>query len=118
MFRTPDIYGYFTANWEITHSLRATLNGTATGPMLVQHMEGSGTDTDLAVTTQSFFDASAKITYTFRLFNRANLDISAGVSNIFNSYQRDFDKGPLRDSGYIYGPALPRTLNISMTFNI
>ncbi|MCH5220685.1 MAG: TonB-dependent receptor, partial [Muribaculaceae bacterium] len=40
MFRTPDIYGYFTANWEITHSLKATLNGTATGPMLVQHLVG------------------------------------------------------------------------------
>ena len=118
MFRTPDVYGYFTANWEIVHSLRATFTGTATGPMLVQHMAGSGTATDLAVTTQSFFDASAKLTYTFKLFNRANLDVSAGISNIFNSYQRDFDRGPLRDSGYIYGPTLPRSLNIGVTFNI
>ncbi|MDE5896048.1 MAG: TonB-dependent receptor, partial [Muribaculum intestinale] len=43
MFRTPDIYGYFTANWEITHSLKASLTGTGTGPMLVQHIAGSGT---------------------------------------------------------------------------
>lgn len=41
-----------------------------------------------------------------------NLEISAGVSNIFNSYQSDFDKGPKRDSGYIYGPSLPRCVNI------
>lgn len=118
MFRTPDIYGYFTANWKILNSLRATFTGTGTGPMLVQHMEGSGTDVDLAVKTQSFFDASVKLTYTFRLFNRANLDVSAGVSNIFNSYQRDFDEGMLRDSGYIYGPALPRCVNIGVIFNI
>ena len=118
MFRTPDIYGYFTANWEITHSLRATFTGTGTRPMLVQHMEGSGTDVDMAVTTQSFFDASAKLTYSFRLFNRANLDVSAGVSNIFNSYQNDFDTGRLRDSGYVYGPSLPRCVNVGFIFNI
>ena len=118
MFRTPDIYGYLTANWEITHSLRATVTGTATGPMLVQHMEGSGTDVDLAVRTQSFFDASAKLAYTFRVFNRVNLEISAGVSNIFNSYQSDFDKGPKRDSGYIYGPSLPRCVNIGASIGI
>ncbi len=54
MFRTPDVYGYFTANWDITRSLKATLTGTATGPMLVQHLVGSGTDVDMAVTTQTF----------------------------------------------------------------
>lgn len=118
MFRTPDIYGYFTANWKILNSLRATFTGTGTGPMLVQHMEGSGTDVDLAVTTQSFFDASLKLTYTFKLFNRVNLDLSAGVSNIFNSYQRDFDEGVLRDSGYIYGPALPRCVNVGVILKI
>ncbi|WP_341874130.1 TonB-dependent receptor [Duncaniella muricolitica] len=118
MFRTPDVYGYFTANWEVTHSLRATFTGTATGPMLVQHMEGSGTDIDMAVTTQSFFDASAKLTYTFKVFNRVNLDLSAGISNIFNSYQKDFDTGSLRDSGYIYGPAMPRSINVGVTMNL
>ena len=118
MFRTPDIYGYFTANWKILNSLRATFTGTGTGPMLVQHMEGSGTDVDLAVTTQSFCDASLKLTYTFKLFNRVNLDLSAGVSNIFNSYQRDFDEGVLRDSGYIYGPALPRCVNVGVILKI
>lgn len=86
--------------------------------MLVQHMAGSGTDVDLAVTTQSFFDASVKFTYTFKLFNRANLDVSIGVSNVFDSFQRDFDTGPLRDSGYIYGPALPRRINAGIIFNI
>ena len=30
MFRTPDLYGYITANWEITHKLKASLSGTYT----------------------------------------------------------------------------------------
>lgn len=118
MFRTPDVYGYFTANWEILHGFKATLTGTGTGPMLVQHMEGSGTDVDLAVRTQSFFDASVKLTYTFRLFDRLNLDLNAGVSNIFNSYQNDFDSGPKRDSGYIYGPALPRYVSVGVSLSL
>lgn len=118
MFRTPDVYGYFTANWEILHGFKATLTGTGTGPMLVQHMEGSGTDVDLAVRTQSFFDASVKLTYTFRLFDRLNLDVNAGVSNIFNSYQNDFDCGPKRDSGYIYGPALPRCVSVGVSLSL
>ncbi|MDE6156942.1 MAG: TonB-dependent receptor, partial [Muribaculaceae bacterium] len=118
MFRTPDVYGYLTANWKITGRLSATLNATGTGPMTVQHLEGSGTDTDLAVRTESFFDASLKLTYNFRLFNRVNLDVSAGVSNIFNSYQRDFDYGPTRDSGYIYGPSLPRCVNAGVSISL
>lgn len=118
MFRTPDLYGYFTANWNMLNRLKATFTGTLTGPMLVQHIAGSGTDIDIAVTTPTYFDASAKLTYTFRLYNRVNLDVSAGVSNIFNSYQNDFDLGAKRDSGYIYGPALPRCINIGASINI
>jgi aspartyl aminopeptidase len=33
----------------------------------------------------------------------------AGIQNIFNAYQKDFDRGANRDSGYIYGPSLPRS---------
>lgn len=118
MFRTPDLYGYFTANWEITRRLRASVTGTGTGPMTVQHLAGSGTPVDVAVRTPAFFDASVKLTYSFRLFNRVTLDVNAGVSNIFNSYQDDFDLGPTRDSGYIYGPALPRCVSAGISIGI
>ena len=42
----------------------------------------------------------------------------AGLQNIFNSYQNDFDKGALRDSGYIYGPSRPRTLHVGLSIHI
>lgn len=118
MFRTPDLYGYFTANLQIARRLRATLSGTLTGPMLVQHLTGSGTPVDVAVTTPTFFDLSAKVTYTFRLLRRVDLDLSAGMGNIFNSYQSDFDLGPGRDSGYIYGPAMPRTISLTLALSL
>ena len=38
------------------------------------------------------------------------MQLSAGVQNIFNAYQTDFDKGWNRDSNYIYGPSQPRSV--------
>lgn len=118
IFRTPDIYGYLTANWEIIPKFRAILTGTLTGPMTVQHLVGSGTDVDLAVRTETFFDASFRLSYRINIFKKVDMEITAGISNIFNSYQRDFDSGPLRDSGYIYGPALPRSLTCGVSLSI
>ena len=113
MFRTPDLYGFLTASYNFAKHFSASLSGTYTGSMLVQHIAGSGTPVDCAVTTPNFFDLSAKLTYELKIFSTADLDLSAGINNIFNSYQRDFDRGPLRDSGYIYGPTLPRSLTLS-----
>lgn len=118
MFRTPEVYGYITVDYDITKKLCCVLNGTLTGPMTVQHLAGSGTEVDRAVNTPAFFDMGIKINYTWRLINRINLIASVGVQNIFNSYQKDFDQGYLRDSGYIYGPALPRSLTASLQISI
>ena len=46
----------------------------------------------------------------FKLYKSVDLQLSAGVQNVFNAYQNDFDQGVERDSGYIYGPAAPRKL--------
>jgi len=50
-----------------------------------------------------------KAAYDFKLYNNIKLQLNAGVQNIFNAFQNDFDQGPDRDSGYIYGPAAPRS---------
>ncbi|MBD5214750.1 MAG: TonB-dependent receptor [Bacteroidales bacterium] len=118
LFRSPDLYGYFTFNYNITKRLTATASGTYTGSMLVQHLEGSGTVIDQAVNTPSFFDANVKVAYEFKVFNTACLEVSLGLMNIFNSYQNDFDCGYLRDSGYIYGPSLPRTLTAGLKLHL
>lgn len=118
MFRTPDLYGYLTVNWEIMRNFKALFSGTLTGPMTVQHLAGSGTPVDMAVRTPSFFDASLRLNYTFKIHRHVSLDASVGVSNIFNSYQRDFDKGVGRDSGYIYGPSMPRSLTAGVSVSI
>ena len=81
---------------------------TYTGSMLVQHMAGY-IDKDVAVNTRDFFDMGVKVAYDFKLYKSVDLQLSAGVQNVFNAYQNDFDQGVERDSGYIYGPAAPRS---------
>ena len=112
MFRSPDHYGYLTSNFYITKQLQASLFGVFTGPMLVQHNAYSIGDVeygDSEHTTEPFWDMGIKFGYTFHLTRIINLEINAGVKNIFDMYQKDIDVGAGRDSAYIYGPSLPRT---------
>ena len=113
MFRSPDHYGYLSSNFYITKQLNASLFGTYTGRMLVQHnayTDINGEEhADSDVLTPAFWDCGFKVGYTFRLTNIINLEVNAGVKNIFDAYQRDIDWGAGRDSSYIYGPSMPRT---------
>ncbi|MBE6176490.1 MAG: TonB-dependent receptor [Rikenellaceae bacterium] len=113
MFRSPDHYGYLSSNFYITKQFNASLFGTFTGPMLVQHAAHTTPEgievADSEVITPSFWDFGLKLGYTFRLSNVISLEVNAGVKNIFDSYQRDIDRGAGRDSAYIFGPSLPRT---------
>ncbi|MEG1905579.1 MAG: TonB-dependent receptor, partial [Bacteroidales bacterium] len=43
-----------------------------------------------------------------------NLQLNAGVQNIFDSRQKDYDKGEFRDSKYFYGPTQPRTFYVGV----
>ena len=109
MFRTPDVNGYFTASYNPLKSLTLALSGTYTGRMLVEHHAGM-IDANKTVETPQFMDMGFKASYDFRLYDSFNLQLNAGVQNIFNSFQKDFDFGADRDSGYMYGPTLPRII--------
>ena len=107
MFRSPDLYGYFVTSCNPFRTLMISLSGTYTGPMLVEHHAGY-IEANRTETTPSFFDLNCKLSYDFRLWRNVSLQLNAGVQNFLNAWQKDFDQGPDRDSGYIYGPASPR----------
>ena len=109
MFRTPDLYGYFTAALKPVRRLAVDVTGTCTGEMLVQHMAGSGVAQDVAVTTPRFLDLNVRIAYDVPLYREVTMQLYGGVQNLFDAYQQDFDRGAERDSGYVYGPSLPRS---------
>jgi outer membrane receptor for ferrienterochelin and colicins len=109
-FRTPDSYGFFTADWDFAKSLRFSTTGNYTGKMLIPYF-GPLADSDLGVLheSNSFFDLGIKLSWNIKL-NGAILQLYSGLKNLFNSYQSDFDSGINRDPGYIYGPISPRTV--------
>ncbi len=113
MFRSPDQYGFLTAMYQVVKDFNVSLTGTYTGSMLVQHFAGY-IPNDIEVNTPSFFDLNLKLSYDFKLKGSTKMQLNGGVQNIFNSYQNDFDKGTFRDAGYIYGPALPRSLTFGL----
>lgn len=117
MFRSPDHYGYIMADINPVKRFSINLSGKLTGPMLVQHFAGVIPE-DREVMTPWFFDMGAKLAYEIPLYKLYTLEINAGVKNIFNAYQRDFDSGVERDAGYIYGPALPRTFFFGLNLKI
>lgn len=118
MLRTPNLYGYFTLTYSPIKPLSLALTGTYTGEMLAPHYEGSGTDSDVLVSTPDFMDVNFKCSYDFTIYNYVKLQLNAGVNNIFNAYQSDFDLGVERDAGYMYGPMMPRSIFVGLKLNI
>ncbi len=112
MLRTPDAYGYFNVTWSGIRKARISISGVYTGSMMVPHFGGApGVENDEMINSTPFFELNFKTEYTVPLSRRSSaLVLSAGIQNIFNEFQSDFDRGPNRDSNYMYGPGRPRTL--------
>lgn len=117
MFRTPDKYSYITMTYEPIRKFTIALSGTYTGSMLVQHYAGYIAE-DKEVATPEFVDMNFRLAYDFVISEGTKLQLNTGIQNIFNSYQKDFDKGEFRDSGYVYGPSLPRSVFVGLKLNI
>ena len=117
MFRSPDHYGYLTANVNSPRDFKLSVFGTYTGQMLVQHNAGV-IETDTEILTPDFWDMGLRLSYNFRLTDKLGLELNVGVKNIFDSYQKDLDFGIDKDPAYIYGPTMPRTFFFGVKFTI
>ena len=113
--RSPNSYGFLNTNWQINDAFKLDVTGTFTGSMIAPRVISDSGFIDL-VDTESFFDVTSKLTYHFDLKENFHVELSGGIQNIFNSYQDDFDSGAMRDSDYVYGPNMPRTLFIGLRF--
>jgi outer membrane receptor for ferrienterochelin and colicins len=111
-FRSPDSYGYASLNFQPSPRLSISATGNYTGPMLVPYFGPRLENPEAGELrkSKSFFDAGLKISYSIQITDVVKMEWNAGVKNIFNSYQNDFDSGIDRDPAYIYGPTSPRTI--------
>ena len=143
MVKTPDLYGYLTLSYNPVKplTLSATLNYT--GSMYLPHVievgrrsavvdadlvaAGKRPDTshmeeaprwDQLVHTRDFWDLGAKISYDFKIFNTAGLQLYLGAHNLFNQFQKDFDFRGFRDSAYMYGPTQPFSIYAGLSLSI
>ena len=108
MLHTPDNYGYMLLDVHPVKDFTISINGKATGSMLVPHLAGYIAQ-DEETLTPSFWDLGIRLAYDVHLYKHYCLEISCGVKNVLDQFQKDLDKGSYRDAGYIYGPSIPRT---------
>ena len=108
MLHTPDNYGYLLLDIQPVKDFTISVNGKATGSMLMPHLAGY-VPADEEVLTPAFWDLGIRLAYDVHLYKQYCLEISCGIKNILDQYQTDIDQGVNRDANYIYGITIPRT---------
>lgn len=115
--RTPNNYGYAIITYSPSKNCNISANGVYTGNMVLAHFAGRATGqlVDEYFNAKAFTDLGLRISHVFKLKKmKSGVEIFAGIKNIFNSYQKNFDTGKNRDSNFIYGPNMPRTLFVGL----
>lgn len=128
--RTPNTYGYLTANWHPVEDFGISFAFNYTGSMYVPHF-GLDAETEDPLEQQAILNGDVitgerleksedflifdlLFDYHLDLSNETKIEFYAGVKNIFNQTQDVYDKGMFRDAGYVYGPSMPRTFNVGL----
>ena len=117
ILRTPNVYGNLMATYKPRPNWDINLVTVYTGSMKTTHLKGYIPDTRLE-TTPAMWDVGVNTAYEFKFPSFFPLEVSCGIKNLFNQYQKDFDKGAERDADYIYGPSLPRTVFVGLKVKI
>jgi outer membrane receptor for ferrienterochelin and colicins len=109
IFRTPPFYGYLMTLLKPIAGLELSGSVDVTSPMKVPHYAGF-IDEDRLDESPWFAVVDASVAYKIDVDNRYYLKPFVSLNNMLDSYQSDFDRGPDRDAGYIYGPRFARTV--------
>ena len=115
--RTPNNYGFATITYNPNKNWNISVNGVFTGSMILAHVAGdsTGQNIDEYFQTNSLTDVGLRAGHTFNFPKiKSGIEIFGGMKNIFDAYQKNFDIGKNRDSNFIYGPNMPRTLFVGL----
>ncbi len=114
--RTPNNYGFSTLSLNPYKKISVNINYVYTGKMLVPHFAGAeNQEVDEIFESEAFSELSMRGSYKIGLpAVKSNLELFGGIKNILNSYQDDFDIGKNRDSNFVYGASMPRTIFIGV----
>ncbi len=109
ILRTPNVYGSISLFLYPIKGLEINNTLDLTGPMKIGHADAEG-EPDEIRESDWFYQWDIDLAYKVDLDKDIYLKPYFGIKNILDSFQDDFDAGPSRDAGYIYGPRTPRTL--------
>ncbi|MEB2363986.1 MAG: TonB-dependent receptor [Bryobacteraceae bacterium] len=114
-FRAPKRYGFLGLDWDLPHEIEVTGTADFTGSMLIPHYAGYINE-DRLETSKRFGVFNAVVSKTFTVADASKIRLFFNMQNIGDSYQRDLDPGPSRDSAYVYGPAEMRRAVVGLTY--
>jgi len=112
-FRTPHRYSNASVTWQAPRAVSVFAAARYTGSMLAPHYAGY-VATDRLETTAPFLLFDLGVSRTFQVGGTSRLTLGISARNLTNAYQPDLDRGPLRDSAYVYGPRFPRTVGVTL----
>ncbi len=104
ILRTPQVYGFLSIMWSPDARQDVAVTGVFTGPMWTPNERLAE-----LVRTPAFMELNIRAARRFRFSTDLTLELALGVQNVLNSFQDDFETGPERDAGYVYGPTRPRS---------
>ena len=107
-FRLPKSYGVAQVRYTNPDLFDAFLGARLLGEEKVPHYAGF-IAADRLETTPTFAVIDVSVTKRFPI-GGDEISLTLGGRNITDDYQDDLDSGPDRDTGYLYGPRVPRTL--------
>ena len=114
-FRTPKRYGFFGYDWTLPGKLEWSATADFTGSMSAPHYAGY-IDADRLETTPKFLTFNTVLSRTFEVGEKGRLRLYYNMQNIADAYQSDLDKGPNRDSAYVYGPTEMRRSVVGLSY--
>jgi outer membrane receptor for ferrienterochelin and colicins len=114
--RTPNRYGYAGADLDLPWGIECLNTFDFTGSMLVPHYAGY-IPADRLETSPVFgvWNLVVSRTWPVRIRDHSTLRAFLRMNNLGDSFQPDLDRGPERDSTYMYGPMVPRSAMLGMT---
>ncbi len=114
--RTPSDYGFATLSYTPNNKINASLDYIYTGKMKVPHAAGAPNQfLDEVIISRRFSELSVKLGYIVPVSKmQSKIEFYTGVKNMFNAYQSNFDIGKNRDSNFVFGPSLPRTIYVGI----
>lgn len=114
LLRTPDLYGFWNLSYQAQPWLRIGLSGNYTGSMALAHVIDPESEYTVLKDSPEFWVLNTKWSFSLPRQKSWSPEAYLGVQNIFEAFQRDFDRGAERDAGYVYGPMLPRSYFVGL----